>query len=158
MKLIRRATAVPIAICALLWIVAMTTPVFAAGDTPITTDSNSLARITLSAVVVQLLVSVFIPIITGIVTTSSARIKGLVTIILNAVTALIVTATTADGTAVISEQTLLTAAIGVASSLLAYVHAWKPLGLTNSNVIVATPDGDALVTKPGVLANVGAKG
>lgn len=152
MNLIRRMWRHLIGI-ALIAVAILLTPVptFAAAVTPVTTDSNSLARVTLSAVTVQLLVSTVIPLITGILTKAPSKIKGLVTIVLNVVAAVITTATMADGTAIISEQTLLTAMLGVIVSLAAYAKAWKPLGLTSSIVNVNG------VTVEGKLANVGVK-
>jgi hypothetical protein len=101
----------------------------------------------LSATTVTVLVSVIIPIITGLLTkiTTPPWVKSVVTIVLNAVNALVTTAVLADGTAVLSQGTLVTFIMGVVISVAAYAGVYKPANITSS-----TPDGK-LAPNKGVL-------
>jgi len=102
--------------------------------------------LTLSALSVSLLISLIIPIVTGLVTkySTSSGLKGLITLVLNAVQALVVSATVGDGTAVISEETFVVFCVSLAISIATYAGVYKPLNITSS-------------TPAGSLANVGAK-
>lgn len=117
------------------------------GSTPITTGSNSISQIQISALAVTLVISLIIPFVNGLITKADSKVKGLVTIVLNAVSALVVTATMADGTAIISKETFITAAIGAVVSVGTYLQVYKPLGVTSSPSVAA----DGTVT-PGRLA------
>lgn len=102
--------------------------------------------LTLSALTVSLVVALIIPVVTGLVTrhSTSSGVKGLVTLVLNAVQALVVSATLADGTAVISEETFVQFALSLGISVASYAGVYKPLNVTSS-------------TPTGVLTRVGAK-
>lgn len=97
--------------------------------------TDTAAALSLSALTVTMVISLFIPIVNGIITkaTLSSWVKGLLTLILNAVSAAVVTATVADGTAVFSEQTLIATLLGLAISVATYVGVYKPAGLTSSD-------------------------
>lgn len=123
-----------------------------AEGTVVTTDSNSLSQVKISALVVTMVISLFIPFINGLLTKANSKIKGLVTIVLNAISALVVTATMADGTAVISKETFVITVMGVLVSVGTYLQVYKPLGITSSPVIQS--DGTLV---DGKLANVGIK-
>lgn len=107
---------------------------------------NTLASVHLSAVVVTLLVGTVIPLVSGLISKANSKWTGLATIILNAITALVVTATLSDGTAVFSQQSLLTAFSGIASSIAIYYSVWKPNNLHNNVTPEGQPNG-ALATK-----------
>lgn len=102
--------------------------------------------LTLSALTVSVLISFVIPVVTGVLTkySTSSGVKGLVTLVLNAVQSLVVTATVADGTAVLSAPTLVTFALSLAISIATYAGVYRPLDITSS-------------TPHGALANVGRK-
>lgn len=95
---------------------------------------DTVAEIRLSALAVTLVVSLFIPILTGIVTKASLASywKGLITLVLNLVNAAVVGAVVVDGSAVWSEQTLIVALIGMAISVATYLGIYKPASLTSS--------------------------
>ena len=90
---------------------------------------------TLSPFTVQIIASVLIPILTGLLTrvTLSSGVKGLITLVLNAIAALVITATVADGTAVISQVTFQQWALGLAISIATYVGVYRPAGVTSSD-------------------------
>lgn len=90
---------------------------------------ETVASLQLDAVTVSLIVSLFIPIAVGLLTKSSlsAVWKGVINIILSAVNAAVVTATLADGTAVFSQETLVTAFFAMVVSLATYLQVYKPI-------------------------------
>lgn len=92
---------------------------------------DTVASIGLSALSVTLLVSVFIPIVTGIVTklNTSGQIKGLVTLVLNLINAAVVGAITSDGSSVFSEETIIAALVGMAISVASYLGFYKPVDM-----------------------------
>jgi hypothetical protein len=87
--------------------------------------------ITLNSTIATLIASAFIPLIVGLLTksTASAKLKAIVSIVLNAVQALIVSSATSDGSSVISTQTLILWVIGVATSVGSYIGVWKPVDI-----------------------------
>lgn len=118
-------------------------------DAPVNlTDTAATLRV--SALFIQAVVSVFIPLIVGLVTNirDSPKVKGLIELVVGAVSALIVQATVADGSAVFSEQTFLVWLVGLGASVVAYAKAWKPANLTSSAVAVPDP------SKPGQVVNI----
>ena len=97
-------------------------------------QTQTLAQVSLSALTVTIIVSLVIPIITGIITKYSVPswIKGLITLVLNAVNALVSTALVADGTAVISKPTFIAWFIGLTVSVATYAGIYRPAGLTST--------------------------
>lgn len=97
-------------------------------------ENESIAVVSLSATVVTALVSVIIPVITGLVTKAktSSTVKGLISIALNAINSAIVTATVADGTAVWSKSSVFTWIVGTVVSLATYLNVYKPAGITST--------------------------
>lgn len=122
----------------LLTFAALSSTAFA---TPIN-GADTLASVRLSATVVQAIVSAFLPLLVGLLThvKDSAFVKGALQLILNAVSAFVVQATLADGSAVVSKSTVMVFLVGVATSLVAYYNAWKPAGVTSSLTPVKTID------------------
>ena len=100
----------------------------------------------IAAPIVMTVISLIIPLVTGLLTkyTLPGWIKGIITIVLNAIAAAILTATQADGTAVFSNATLMTAIYGVIISVVTYLSVYKSAGLTSSS-----PDG-ALAPRAGI--------
>lgn len=96
--------------------------------------TDTAGSIEMSALTVTIIVSTIVPILTGIITKANliGWAKGLVTIALNAVNALIVTATVADGTALISQETFIAWALGVVISVAMYAGVYESAGLTSS--------------------------
>lgn len=123
--------------------------------------TDTLASVRLSAVVVQAIVAVFLPLIVGFVTTlaDSSLFKGLLQLVLNAISAFIVQYTMIDGSVVFSKQTVVVFAVGCLSSMVAYYNVWKAKGITSSLVtttVTSDPTlGTTVVYAPGVLAGVG---
>jgi hypothetical protein len=93
--------------------------------------------------VVTLLCGTIIPILTGLVTRFevSSQIKELITIALNAITAMLTTALVGD-TAIISGQTIINFLISLALSYASYYGIYKKVGLTSSS-----PEGKLLPNK-----------
>lgn len=98
--------------------------------------------LSLSALSVSLVVSLFIPVLVGLLTKSSlsSGLKGLGMLVLNAVNALVVSAVVADGTAVVSKETFVAFALSLAISVASYTGVYKPLGLTSSEGGKLAPD------------------
>ena len=94
--------------------------------------------IVIAAPVLTIIVALVIPLINGLLTkvTLPGAVKGVITILLNAIWAFIATATTAEGTAVFSRTTLYTAVLGSVISVVTYFNIYKPMKLTSS-----TPEG-----------------
>lgn len=116
---------------------------------PVVMD-DTLASLRLSALMVMTIVSTLIPVLIGIVTKYASKWKGLATIVANAVAGLIVGAQMTDGSAIISQQALGLAALGLVESVAMYLTLWKPLGVTSS--AVQKNDG---TTVPGKLSGGG---
>lgn len=95
---------------------------------------ESIAQVSLNATLVTALVSLIIPVLVGLITKAktSSTVKGALSLVLNAVNALIVTATVADGTAVLSKPAVLVWIVGTLTSLAAYLHIYKPAGITST--------------------------
>jgi hypothetical protein len=92
---------------------------------------GTVAEIRLSALTVTLVISVFIPILTGVLTKldTSATVKAVVNLVLNAVNAAIVAAVVADGSAIFSEEVIITTLIGMAVSVASYLGFYRPVEL-----------------------------
>lgn len=114
-----------------------------------------LSEITLSPLTVIFITGSIIPIVTGLLTRLSvpSKIKGLLTLLLNAIAAGIVTATVADGTAVFSQASLKLWAAGFGISVAAYLGLLKPSGITSSTYTPVASDPTVKVV--GKLANKG---
>lgn len=97
-------------------------------------DSAELEAVQLSALTVSLIVALIVPLITGVVTrySTSSGVKGLVTLVLNAVQALVVNAIVADGTAIISRETFIAFSLSLAISIATYAGVYRPLNVTSS--------------------------
>lgn len=158
MKLFRYLFAVFLAWLALMLVLPGL--VFAGATDPAgpVVQTDTLASVRLSATVVMAIVSVFLPLLVGLVTTIKTHplTKGLLEIVLAAVAAMIVQWKLADGTAIISEQTFVVWLIGLAASLVAYYKAWKPARITSSAVLVPGAN-NTVIAQPGKLASVGIK-
>jgi small basic protein len=100
----------------------------------VSTPGAEPAAYVIAAPVVMLVISLLIPIVNGLLTkyTLPSSVKAVITIVLNAVAALIVTATQADGTAVFSNTALMTFVFGTTISVMSYLGLYKPVGLTSS--------------------------
>lgn len=135
------------AIAISLGVAAIPSIAFAADDT-VSVPGDSPAPFVISAPVIMFVISVLIPLLNGLLTkySTSSKVKAVLTIVLNAVAALVVTGLQADGTAVFSNATLLTFVFGTVVSVTSYLGLYKPVGLTSSN---DTQD------QPGALAGVG---
>jgi hypothetical protein len=114
--------------------------------------------IVIPATGVTMMVGIFIPLLTGILTkrTTSGFVKGLITLIANGIVSGIATATMGDGTAVISWQFFVTWFVGFITSVGLYTGLWSKAGLTSSDQVVKAGDG-TVTTIPGKLADVGVK-
>lgn len=86
---------------------------------------------TIPALLTTLIVSVLIPGATALLTKAAAAawVKQAVTAALAAASGLLVTATQIDGTAVLSQSSLLMALGTFLATQAAYVGMWKPHGL-----------------------------
>jgi hypothetical protein len=90
--------------------------------------AETLQSITLSAVFVTMIVSFFIPAVVALITKSaaSAWLKQFVTGLLAAVSGLVTTAMTLDGTAVLSRDMILLTAGAFILAQANYVTLYKP--------------------------------
>lgn len=113
-----------------------------------------------------LLVSVLIPPITGFLTglDTPTWVKSLITLVLNAVAAVVATVIVVDGDAVITKSTVIATFIAYVLSHVVYKDFWKPNLVTSSLVVSTAPPTDvaaaaepAVVVQVGKLANVGVK-
>ena len=123
----------------------------------VTDPSNTLGTIRLSATVMQIVIGIILPLVVGGVTNFKDHplIKGGLQIALSAVSAVIVQWTMVDGSLVFSRQTFVIWTIGLATSLVAYVNAWKPAGLTSSAIQVPGPTPGTVISIPGKLSEIG---
>lgn len=94
--------------------------------------------VVVTAPVVNFIIGMLIPLVTGLLThlNLSSKAKFMITLVLNAVAALVTTNMLSDGTAVLSYQALFTGMYSLIVSLVAYHRFYKQAGLTSS-----TPDG-----------------
>jgi hypothetical protein len=85
-------------------------------------------QIEFDAFVVSALLSLIIPVVTGLLTkvTAAPAVKQIITIVLAAVASLISTNTVQDGTAVISKETGLLWAMNTAIAITSYLGIYKP--------------------------------
>lgn len=92
------------------------------GATPVT------QAVTFDSFTVLLVISLVIPFLTGVVTkvSASAGVKQVCTLVLSAAAGLIVTATQLDGTAVISKEAALNAALALGIAIVSYLGLYKP--------------------------------
>lgn len=121
-----------------------------------TIPGDTVGAVRLSAVLVSALLAVFMPLLVGFATKCSDNWKGVLSLILNAVQAFIVSAMMQDGSAVFTKQALFTWLVATGASLVAYLNLWKPRGITSSLVTITDPNG-TVVAKPGLLSDVGRK-
>lgn len=114
---------------------------------PVADDVNSVASIQISALSVQIILGMLVPLVVGLLTkfTTSSGVKAVIMLILNAVQTLIVQATMADGTAIIDQSTFIAWALALVVSVATYFGVYKPLDLTSS-----TPEGK-LAPKTGLF-------
>lgn len=145
---------------AILAILAVPSPVFAQSDPPLDPAGpvaldDTMASVRLSALVVTMLVGTVIPVLVGLLSRWNSKHKGALMIVLNVATALITTATLADGTAVFSQQMLITVVPGLVTSLATYYGILKPNGITSSAVPIPGSEPGTVTLVPGVLAEKG---
>lgn len=120
-------------------------PIGVASAAPVVAgEVNSVSEIQISALSIQLLIGLFIPLVVGLATkyTTSSGFKALLMLVLNAVQTLIVQSTMADGTAIISKATFIQWLMALVISVSMYAGVYKPLNLTSS-----TPEGALAPTK-----------
>lgn len=116
-----------------LMIVASPTVAYAA-DAPLAADDDTRVFL-IAAPVVQVIIALLIPLAVGLLTKYSfpSWLKGVLTIILNGLNALITTAITTDGSAVITQTVLLAWVMNTLISIAIYSGVYKPAGLTSSS-------------------------
>jgi len=121
----------------LILMLVMFVPSVAYADEPLGVDSDTRVFV-IAAPAVQFIVALLIPVAVGLLTklTFPGWLKGVITILLNAVNALVVTAVTTDGSALISQAVLLAWVMNTLISIATYFAVYKPAGITSS-----TPDG-----------------
>src|SRR5882672_3300597 len=89
--------------------------------------------VVLSPSIAGIIISAVIPILVGLITkaTLSSGAKAVLMLILNAANALIVTAMTTDGSAVVTKQAFVNFVLGVVISVAAYYGVYKPNNVTS---------------------------
>lgn len=109
-----------------VYLVVMGQPAYADG-----LNDSHVRAFAVAAPFVTFLVSAVIPIITGLLTkwTLPGWIKGVLTLIQNFITAVVVTSTASDGTAIISEATLFNFIYSAVISLVSYRTVLRDAGL-----------------------------
>lgn len=97
---------------------------------------------TLSPITVQIIVSMLIPIVIGLLTKSTlpGSVKAVGLLIANSVAALIIAATVDGGGAVISQTTFFQWAIGLAIAVASYFGVYEPMRLTSKPDGVLAPN------------------
>lgn len=113
-------------------------------------STDTLASVHLSVVIVSGLLGIVLPLLVGFVTKSHSPHKGVVLGVLSALSAMLVNGTLGDGSAVISQQSLLAFGAVLVAAVTAYSQLWKPRGITSSPVTRTT--GDQVTVVPGKLA------
>lgn len=100
----------------------------------VTAEANSVSEIQISALSVQLLIGLFIPMVVGLATKygTSSGFKAVLMLVLNAVQTLIVQTTMADGTAIVSKETFIQWLMALMVSIGMYAGVYKPLDITSS--------------------------
>lgn len=112
--------------------------VASAADDTVSVSGAEATPFILIAPTVMAVIGLIIPVINGALTkyTLPAGVKAIITIVLNAVAALVLTSTQADGTALISNAAFNTFLFGTIVSIASYVGLYRPLNITSS-----TPNG-----------------
>jgi hypothetical protein len=119
----------------LMFVVGGATAAMAAGEPPpVNFDTTDASTIAVSAPLVTLILSLFIPVLNGFLTTPTTPVivKSIGTIVLNTVAALLTTGLLADGTSTFSSTTLYTAVLGSVISIAAYAGVYKPINVTSN--------------------------
>lgn len=90
--------------------------------------SEVTSQIEFDALTVSFLLSLVIPVLTGLITKATAvpAVKQVTTIVLGGVASLIATNTMQDGTAVISKETGLLWAMNIGIAITTYLGYYKP--------------------------------
>lgn len=105
-------------------------PVLAAEGPSLPDDASGTVWV-VSAPIVTLIAGLLIPILNGLLGKLGSKLVPIATVIFNGLVALFTTGRLEDGTAVFSEQMLLTWAIGFLISITSYYGIYKPYGVTN---------------------------
>ena len=89
---------------------------------------------TVDAIVVTALIGAVLPLLIGVVTKTNLHsgLKGALLLLFSAIEGLLVTATQADGTAVLSKESIIFAIIGWVSAVATYNGLWKPSEVAGS--------------------------
>jgi len=137
-----------------LCVFGLSANVVAAANEVVTKDQT----IVISATGITMVVGLFIPLLNGLLTklNTTPFKKGLLTLVLNGISAFVISSIAADGTAVISWNTFFAWFVGFIASIASYAGIWKPAHLTSSYVKVPEPNG-TVSSVPGKLASVGVK-
>ena len=87
--------------------------------------------ITIDAIFVTAIVGVLIPVFIGTIThlKASSSLKAILSIVLNAIQALIVSSVVANGSAIISKDTFILWITGLVISVATYSGVYKPTGI-----------------------------
>lgn len=146
-------------LCMLATFAVLHSTAFAYGIAPVN-PNDTLASVRISAVLVQGIIGIFLPLVVGFVTTlkDSSFTKGMLQLVLNAISSFIVQYTMLDGSVVFSKSTFFVFLTGCASSIVFYFNAWRGKGLTSSLFTKKVTAADGSVTHvvvPGKLALVG---
>jgi hypothetical protein len=90
---------------------------------------NSESVLELAPLAVTVVLGTIIPLLTGILTklNTSATVKGVVTLTLSAIAGVITQATTTDGGAILSDETLILAGLAWVQAVAAYLGLWRNL-------------------------------
>lgn len=132
----RRQWFVAAMVVAMAWVTAPAVALATAPDQGVEVPGTDPAPFIVIAPAVMSVIALVIPIVNGLLTkyTLHSGVKAVITIVLNAVAALLVTATEGDGTAVISNAMFMTFFYGTAVSVVSYLGLYKPLNLTSSRI------------------------
>lgn len=106
----------------------------AAADGPgVSEITSGESLLELSPLMVTAIIGTFIPLLTGIITKSTASdaIKGVVSAFLSAGAGLIVTGFTENGGSIISETSAILAGLAFLTAMGTYFGVWGPNGITS---------------------------
>ena len=133
MKYVKRAAMAFAVVVSSLLVVAPLAHAEDGAPPPVNVDTTDAATMAVAAPIVTLIVSALIPLLVGLLTKStwSSNIKAVLMIVLNAISAFVMTSTLADGTATFSSTAFWTWLVGVIVSAVAYVVGYVPNNLTS---------------------------
>jgi hypothetical protein len=104
------------------------------------TQTFALDQVVLAPPIVMVVISIIIPVVVGLISKASlpGAVKAAILLALNALNALIVTAITIDGSAVLTKEAFINFVFGVVVSVASYFGVYRPARITSHGVLGPT--------------------